>query len=153
MSKKGGLDGNSECDRICHRRMELLYSNSKITVIWDSGKCIHAGNCDGQLPEVFNPHKRPWISLEAAPAEDIARVIDTCPSGALSYRLPGDKKLKTATIKIMNDGPYKVSGECSLVTEGGDKLETSSPFALCRCGKSRKMPFCDGSHFAGGTQK
>lgn len=132
--------------------MELLHSNSKITVIWDSGKCIKAGKCDRQLPQVFNPYKRPWINLDGAPTEDIMRVIDTCPSGALSYRLPGEKKSKTATIKIVKDGPYKISGECSLVTEGGDSLETGNVFALCRCGTSRKMPFCDGSHFGIGFQ-
>jgi uncharacterized Fe-S cluster protein YjdI len=126
--------------------MELLHSNSKITVIWDSTKCIKAGRCDGQLPQVFNPHKRPWINLDGAATEEIMRVIDTCPSGALSYRLPGEKKAKTATIKIIKDGPYKVSGECSLVTETGDNLGTGNVFALCRCGSSKKMPFCDGTH-------
>lgn len=126
--------------------MELLHSNSKITVIWDSGKCIRSGKCDGQLPQVFNPHKRPWINLDGAPTEVIMRVIDSCPSGALSYRLPGEKKSKTATINIIKDGPYKVSGECLLIKEGGDKLETGHVFALCRCGTSKKMPFCDGSH-------
>jgi uncharacterized Fe-S cluster protein YjdI len=131
-------------------RMEVLYSNSKITVIWDSGKCIKSGNCDGQLPQVFNPHKRPWINLEGAPTETIMRVIDSCPSGALSYRLPGEKKSKTATINIIKDGPYKVSGECRLVNEDGDNLETGNVFALCRCGNSRKMPFCDGSHYSTG---
>lgn len=133
--------------------MELEHSNSKIKVFWDSSKCIKAGNCDGQLPQVFNPNKRPWINIEAAPAEDIARVIDTCPSGALSYRLPGEKKSKTATVKIIKDGPYKISGECLLVKENGENLETGSIFALCRCGSSRKMPFCDGSHYNSGFKE
>jgi uncharacterized Fe-S cluster protein YjdI len=126
--------------------MELEHSNGKIKVFWDSGKCIKSGNCDGQLPQVFNPLKRPWINLEAAPAETIARVVETCPSGALTCSLTGEKKSKSATVKILKDGPYKISGECLLVKENGENLETGRVFALCRCGGSKKMPFCDGTH-------
>jgi CDGSH-type Zn-finger protein len=28
----------------------------------------------------------------------------------------------------------------------GEKLQTSDKYSLCRCGKSTKKPFCDGSH-------
>jgi uncharacterized Fe-S cluster protein YjdI len=133
--------------------MKRLYSNGKITVLWDSSKCIRSGNCDGQLPQVFDPHKRPWINLDGAPAGTIMHVIDSCPSGALSYQLPGDKKSKTATINIIKDGPYKVSGKCRLVNEDGDILETGNVFALCRCGNSHKTPFCDGSHYSIGLHE
>ena len=125
--------------------MKLQYSNSKLTVFWDSGKCIKAGRCDGKLPQVFNVYKRPWVNIDAADAETIMRVIDTCPSGALSYEIPG-KKSKTVTIKVMKDGPYKVTGECRLINENGDNLEADGAFALCRCGASKKMPVCDGTH-------
>jgi len=131
--------------------MKLKYSNSKIIVTWDSGKCIKAGRCDGQLPQVFNVHKRPWVNIDGADAETIMRVIDSCPSGALSYEIPG-KKSKTVTIKVMKDGPYKVTGECRLIKENGDKLEADEAFALCRCGASKKMPFCDGTHVNIGFQ-
>jgi uncharacterized Fe-S cluster protein YjdI len=125
--------------------MKLKYSNSKLTVFWDSSKCIKAGRCDGQLPQVFDPDSRPWVKINAADPESIKRVIDSCPSGALSYQVPGEKKAKTI-IKIMKDGPYKVSGECRLMKENGDILETDDVFALCRCGGSKKMPICDGTH-------
>jgi len=65
--------------------MKRTYSNGKITVFWDSDKCIKSGMCDGQLPQVFDVNKRPWVNLDAADVEEIKRVIDTCPSGALSY--------------------------------------------------------------------
>jgi hypothetical protein len=73
------------------------------------------------------------------------RVIDSCPSGALSYKIPG-AKAKAVTIKVMKDGPYKVTGECSLIKEDGANLEADDVFALCRCGASKKMPVCDGTH-------
>ena len=61
-------------------------------------------------------------------------------------------------IKIMKDGPYIVTGSLPLnekviVPEGeGYKFESGRPlpqsdhYALCRCGKSKNAPFCDGSH-------
>ncbi len=61
-------------------------------------------------------------------------------------------------IKIMKDGPYIVTGglplyEKLIVPKGGEyKFEPGRPlpqsesYALCRCGKSKNAPFCDGSH-------
>jgi uncharacterized Fe-S cluster protein YjdI len=33
------------------------YSNGEITVVWESGKCIHSGNCVRNNPNVFQPKK------------------------------------------------------------------------------------------------
>lgn len=61
-------------------------------------------------------------------------------------------------IKIMKDGPYIVSGNVPLaekiivpkgreyVFEAGRRLPQSESYALCRCGKSKTAPFCDGTH-------
>jgi uncharacterized Fe-S cluster protein YjdI len=126
------------------------YSNDNLTIFWDSSKCIRSGNCDRQLPEVFDINKRPWVNINAADAEEIKRVIDTCPTGALSYSVPGALKSETATIKIQPDGPYKVEGNCELIGIDGGVIEAGEVFALCRCGQSSKMPFCDGSHYRSG---
>jgi uncharacterized Fe-S cluster protein YjdI len=40
------------------------YSNGEITVVWQSGKCIHSANCVKNLPQVFNTMARPWIKVE-----------------------------------------------------------------------------------------
>ncbi|MCH8494616.1 MAG: (4Fe-4S)-binding protein, partial [Balneolales bacterium] len=37
------------------------YTNGEITIVWQSGKCIHSGNCVKGSPEVFQPKDRPWI--------------------------------------------------------------------------------------------
>lgn len=126
--------------------MKREYSNDKITVLWDSDKCIHARECVDRLPRVFNVKKRPWVNLDAADAEEIKRVIDYCPTGALSYQEPDQLKSEPFTIKVIKDGPYKVSGNCRLIGADGEELEPGNVFALCRCGASKKMPFCDGSH-------
>jgi uncharacterized Fe-S cluster protein YjdI/CDGSH-type Zn-finger protein len=61
------------------------YVGAGITVHWDSGRCIHSENCSRGAPTVFDPAARPWVNLDDAEANDVARVIDTCPSGALTY--------------------------------------------------------------------
>ena len=68
---------------------------------------------------------------------------------------PGENK-----IVIIYDGPYEVYGNIPLVrkiqvvSEYGEPLTwkteevipTNSRYSLCRCGGSRKKPFCDGTH-------
>jgi len=63
-----------------------VFTNGEITVIWKPDICEHSGNCARGLPAVFKPGERPWVQISAASSEDIKRTIDTCPSGALSYK-------------------------------------------------------------------
>jgi len=62
------------------------YSNGEITVVWQSGKCIHSGNCVRNLPSVFKPKESPWIKIENAGTDEIVQVVQKCPSGALSIK-------------------------------------------------------------------
>jgi uncharacterized Fe-S cluster protein YjdI len=66
--------------------MKRAYKNEDITVYWDSDKCWHSGICLAGLPEVFNRAKRPWVNINAADAKVIRKVIDSCPSRALTYK-------------------------------------------------------------------
>lgn len=51
------------------------------------------------------------------------------------------------TITPYRDGPLLVRGEFALVDQGGNEIANErGTVALCRCGKSRTRPFCDGSH-------
>ena len=126
--------------------MKRVYENDRIRVFWDSDKCIHVAYCTRDLPAVFDIHRRPWVDINAATPEEIARVVDTCPTGALSYEFIGEPEPEEATIKVLRDGPFKVSGKCRLLKENGEAIETGKVFALCRCGASKRMPFCDGAH-------
>src|ERR1700730_15876422 len=62
-----------------------------IVVRFDTQRCIHARHCVLGHPEVFQANMQgPWIDPEAASAERTAAVVQTCPSGALSFeRLDG----------------------------------------------------------------
>jgi CDGSH-type Zn-finger protein len=45
------------------------------------------------------------------------------------------------------DGPYLVRGPVTLRDQSGASIESQrATIALCRCGKSRVRPFCDGTH-------
>ena len=60
------------------------YNKEDINIIWDSSKCIHAGSCARQLPEVFKPKDRPWIQPDHASKQQIIDQVAKCPSRALS---------------------------------------------------------------------
>jgi CDGSH-type Zn-finger protein len=49
-------------------------------------------------------------------------------------------------IKVMNDGPYRVTGDVELIDADGNVFEVKPAFSLCRCGISSKLPYCDGTH-------
>ena len=63
------------------------YENEDIIVYWNPDLCQHATECVRGNSQVFNINKRPWVDLSVAPAEEISKIIDKCPSGALKYEL------------------------------------------------------------------
>ncbi|MGD8191851.1 (4Fe-4S)-binding protein [Brevibacillus ginsengisoli] len=72
-----------------------VYKGEDIEIYFDSEKCIHSGVCVKGMPEVFDLSRRPWVNATGSTADKIAAHIDTCPSGALTYKLtskPSDKQ-------------------------------------------------------------
>ena len=61
------------------------YTNGEITIVWQSGKCIHSGNCVRNNPDVFKPKEKPWITLENSNTKKIIDTVMKCPSSALTY--------------------------------------------------------------------
>ena len=54
---------------------------------------------------------------------------------------------QTVRITAYRDGPFLVRGPVELVDQDGQTIEANREIvALCRCGKSRLRPFCDGTH-------
>lgn len=60
------------------------YSNGEVTVVWKPGVCMHSAVCFRGLPQVFDPRKRPWVTIGGAPTPAIVEQVRHCPSGALS---------------------------------------------------------------------
>jgi uncharacterized Fe-S cluster protein YjdI/CDGSH-type Zn-finger protein len=125
------------------------YRGTDIEVTFDLAECIHIGECLRGLPEVFSLDRRPWISPDAASADDIAAVIERCPSGALQYRRldggPEESAPEPAAVTPMRNGPLLVRGRIEVRREDGS-VEVLPRATLCRCGSSANKPFCDNTH-------
>jgi CDGSH-type Zn-finger protein len=58
---------------------------------------------------------------------------------------PGDGE--QARITPYRDGPLLVRGPFRITDQDGNEIAAGrETVALCRCGKSRTRPFCDGTH-------
>ena len=62
------------------------YSNGEVTIVWQSGKCAHSGNCVRNLSAVFKPKEQPWIQPGNATTAEIIAAVQKCPSGALTIK-------------------------------------------------------------------
>lgn len=126
------------------------YSNGEITVVWQAAKCIHAGSCFRELPEVFDPSQRPWINMEGSNTDRIIKQVKRCPTDALTYSLNKEKeeehKIQIPEVEILKDGPALIKGKVNYKIFEGEIKEYDGVTAICRCGASAIMPFCDGSH-------
>ncbi|MEI7661562.1 MAG: (4Fe-4S)-binding protein [Bacteroidota bacterium] len=134
------------------------FSNGEVTVYWKPELCIHSANCLIGLPEVFNSKKKPWINVHASNSKEIMKIIDTCPSRALTYlksnkfvtskpRATAKMKSKFARVHILKNGPALITGNFIVRDAKKKKIKIEGEVAaICRCGGSKKKPFCDGSH-------
>jgi CDGSH-type Zn-finger protein len=117
------------------------------------------------LKTTFNPNAcmhvyycKPLGDLRAAElagddsaAAEIARVVDSCPSGALLWEATGDigaaaPLREGGHVEIVEGGEVRLIGsyECENfeLMEGMDGERAT----LCRCGRSKNKPWCDGRH-------
>lgn len=147
--RTNGFSDVKSPDRVADRRDD--YVAEGITIHDNRGICAHAGKCTDGLEEVFRLREEPWIHADAAPPAEIAAVIETCPSGALSYTIDGIEHRDGAgepRVAYVPNGPYVVSGGGAALVgvEQGEGASTKR-FALCRCGHSTNKPFCSGAHW------
>lgn len=57
-----------------------------------------------------------------------------------------DEKVK---ITVRNNGPIRIEGANFELLDGAGKafnLNGRTAISICRCGASKKQPFCDGAH-------
>jgi CDGSH-type Zn-finger protein len=99
-------------------------------------------------------------ALMRMPIEDGA----TTAGPTFEYVDPSERRWSTGDarrIVVLPDGPYVVYGQVplgrkvkvvspehddSLTWQRTESITTEETYALCRCGRSRSKPFCDGSH-------
>ena len=139
------------------------YSNGEITIIWKPELCVHATTCFRELPDVFKPYHRPWIDPNAATTQQIIDVVSKCPTQALAYEwnkkstneniqnkseenLTKAEKHPATEITLLDSGPILIKGNFVLRDQNGISISAANIVSLCRCGRSNRKPFCDGSH-------
>lgn len=60
---------------------------------------------------------------------------------------------ETVTITPYRDGPYLIRGAFVVQDQDGNEMPFQRrTIALCRCGKSRMRPLCDGTHKLAGFE-
>ena len=120
-----------------------------IDIGFDGKRCIHSRNCVLGHPGVFEPNAPgEWLHPDAASAEAIAALAESCPSGALTIRRKDGGAEETPpvvnTVRLRENGPLAVHAELEI------NGETMLRVTLCRCGASQNKPFCDNSHIKAG---
>jgi CDGSH-type Zn-finger protein/uncharacterized Fe-S cluster protein YjdI len=116
-----------------------------IDVSFDAKRCIHGRICVTQAPVAFMGNvEGAWIVPDALAAEDVAAAIRQCPSGALTYHRHDGHDETAPPINLIatrENGPYGVRADMVL-----DGAKVGYRATLCRCGASKRKPFCDKSH-------
>ena len=128
---------------------DRVYSGEDVDISYSLKRCIHAKECVNRLSAVFDVEKRPWIDADGASGDEVATVIDLCPSGALHYARNDDGEAEaipdTNRIILWHNGPLQVKGNLSIQGATVD-IEQETRATLCRCGASENKPFCDNTH-------
>lgn len=124
---------------------------------YDLARCIHAAECVHGAPAVFDIKRKPWIDPDGATPEEIAAVVDRCPSGALSIESPEAGSLlepdAANSVRVEANGPLAFRGRLRLETMDGEEIISDTRLTLCRCGASANKPFCDGAHEKAGFEE
>ena len=128
------------------------YAGKDVTITIHAGRCIHSRHCVLEHPEVWKPNVQgPWVDPDAAPPDQIAATAWNCPSGAITCERHDGGSNETApvvnTIRVRENGPLAVHAALNLAGDSGHFRAT-----LCRCGASKRKPYCDSSHTAAGFQ-
>ncbi len=150
------MDGTETAPRGAdHKHIEKT-TGPGVDLTWCEELCIVARFC--------HSGKDAWGYAEASDnPEDRARAVEeagNCPSGSL---VAWDKDTGTAIeppyppgISLIEDpqkglsGPIWVKGGIPIEAAAGFEYVKRNRVTLCRCGRSAKKPFCDGSHTAAG---
>lgn len=124
--------------------------DSRVTIHFEAGKCIHSRHCVLGRPDVFVPNvEGAWIHPEAATVDEVVELAHNCPSGAIRFERhdggPQESPPKVNLVRVRENGPLAVHGELAIAGQASMFRAT-----LCRCGHSNNKPFCDGSHTAAG---
>jgi CDGSH-type Zn-finger protein len=146
-----GFDGTEAAGREPFLDNAEITRGPSLTLADNRDLCVHAGFCHRaggiwNLVRFSDPESRETAIEEAC----------DCPTGRLvvydnatGEAIERDREKSIAVIEdpaTGEDGPLWVRGGIPVVSADGTPYEVRNRVALCRCGRSRTGPFCDGSH-------
>lgn len=131
-----------------------VYESDAIRVTYDAKRCVHYAACVRGLPKVFDPRKRPWVMPDEATADQIADVVERCPTGALHFERKDGGATEQPDVEnsvlVSTNGPVYMRGELEVMGAYNRVERRETRAAFCRCGSSKNKPYCDGTHVATG---
>jgi CDGSH-type Zn-finger protein len=142
-----GFKGTESADRGPTAARQQVFEAEGVVMYDDRELCTHAGYCGDRFTNV-------WEMLEEtgdpAVRERLIAMVRACPSGRLAYSIPPDptqiEPELDPKIGVEPDGPLWVHGGVRIESQDGSTYEVRNRVTLCRCGRSRNKPFCDGTH-------
>lgn len=151
-----GFDGRETASRQSFEQRANRFDGDDAHLL-DDGRCAFARLCHRKGGSVWS------LTENGSSAEESAEAVRAswhCPTGRLVH-IDGQTGAAyeqdfEPSILAMEDvqkgcsGPLFVRGGVRLVSADGSLYEQRNRYALCRCGLSRTMPFCDASHVSCG---
>ena len=141
-----GFVGELTADRRPSAQRRGAFPGPGLTLTDDAILCSETGFCRTCLTDV-------WEMVERAGDPEVRarliRMVQNCPSGRLQLNLedgPDVEPEYEPSIAVVPDGPLWVRGGIAVVDPDGTPYEVRNRVTLCRCGKSKRKPFCDGCH-------
>ncbi len=125
----------------------VAWEGQRIRTRFNPTACMHVFLCK-PLKELRALELEDDGEAGAEAAREIARVVSTCPSGALTYTLKTEVDVslpeRGPSIDIIEGGEVRIQAPFSGVPlMDGQPADTAT---LCRCGLSKNKPYCDGRH-------
>jgi CDGSH-type Zn-finger protein len=148
------FDGSETASREPYLKQAKLLDGPALALTDAEGLCAFGRFCDPN-GQVWNQVAR---SDEPETRAIFIRQVGNCPAGRLvawdkATGKPLEPKLPVS-IGLIEDpaqqcsGPLWLRGEIPVTSADGFAYEVRNRATLCRCGRSRNKPFCDGTHAA-----
>lgn len=120
-----------------------VWEGKTLRTFFNPNACMHVFYCK-PLKEL----RKKELAGDTDAAAEIAKVVRSCPSGALSYEgkdVAAPQAADLAEVEIMEGGEVRIQCDFEINTELQER-QVSDRATLCRCGLSKNKPWCDGQH-------
>jgi CDGSH-type Zn-finger protein len=151
-SHAAGFDGTETAVRRTHTEKPKLVKGPGVDLDPNAAPCARAQFCHrsggiGRLVSESDDRETRELAIEVA---------GQCPAGRLvTYDKEEGTPIEPSLEKVISvtedpgrklSGPLWVKGEIVIEGADGEPYIVRNRVALCRCGRSKRMPLCDGSH-------